>query len=659
MSNSKGNSTDDHILGTSSRSYHSDPDPPIATSALDFKCEVSSSPVEAWLDDVCQAPSPSPVQCLSQASKRKLSTSECESHIRIPLKRQNLHDYLASMDSGSTSQAQHKDANTPSDSKTKSTSNSAHTVRAMAAQHRIYRDHENWYLYPDFQKHVRRPLEEGRHYSVRPVSEEVFLQRWAYYGDGNEESYKHELLKSIIKDEFSVKLSSDGDGDVFGPCTLLLEGVVAKYSARLRQGYLPHRYTSPEYTTPNPKPLKKELQAEGMTTPEPDGIWGFNPEKMPKGYLRQSTFKLMTLCPKLHWPFLSSQCKLDADYDESLNQNSRDGAAIGNASLHTLRHAGYKRIAQFWVHWTELDAAGVRNFHMNSIAPIINIEGRETLSILRDKAQAIVEWGLNTRMPEVAAYYPAIYSADKKAQNKALGNSSLLVRTSATPAWPMIIRHCHLCLLFRHNVDWKNHGNLKFLNASSRVALGPTDVCCREGIGKLLIVPMLMKISENMTNAGGRSAHSATANAIRGFYRLPRLVYVPYRWSKRDKRHWATMDHDARFQPLNARAGALMLKGLIMPINLVVQREFQLDAFVDDDSGCKALLAIEPRALVGWSQQFQQKAKAVRLAKTQMDTAHGAWYEVDKAALTEYRAEDAEEVIAKPKAIIMRENRDP
>ncbi|KAL9018147.1 MAG: hypothetical protein Q9185_004554 [Variospora sp. 1 TL-2023] len=112
----------------------------------------------------------------------------------------------------------------------------------MAGQHRIHREHSNyWHLYPDFQKAVRRPLDEARHYK----------------------SFKHKFLQSVIKDDFDVKIGSsdtDGalsDGALFGPCTMESEGIVAKYSARLRH---PHAFTGPDFKGMNAKAMQKQLQ---------------------------------------------------------------------------------------------------------------------------------------------------------------------------------------------------------------------------------------------------------------------------------------------------------------------------------------------------------------------------------------------------------------
>ncbi|KAL8951665.1 MAG: hypothetical protein Q9222_002371 [Ikaeria aurantiellina] len=456
---------------TSSTSFHSCPNPPTRLPCLELSRSESFSSVETWLDDTVQEPFAASVHRHFKPAKHKLSNQD-ENLIQAPLKRQNLRRHLASMASeGSTKQQHPKDStDTTSDAKTKSSTTSPVMVREMAKQHRIHRNHSNWDLYPDFQKKVRRPYDEAPQYNVRPKSEEIFDELFDYYGDGNEATFKAKVLGAIVKDEFSVEVAPpDADPDhhrmdtedgpaasgwseaggsgsdidhLFASCTPMLQGVVVKYSARLRQNYLPHTYTGAEYKKAGAKAIQKLLQEQGMTTPEPDAIWGFMPKKMPQGLLMKKTYELMTLCTNMHFPFFTCQCKLDSDYDESLNQNSRDGAAINNTILQILRHAGRqvdkpgptanvysysltfnRRVAQFWVHWTEIDAAGQRLFHMNSIAPMKALEGPHLLGWFRSKAQAIVEWGLKTRMPEVTAYYDAIYRADYQAQKKAIMGS--------------------------------------------------------------------------------------------------------------------------------------------------------------------------------------------------------------------------------------------
>ena len=305
------------------------------------------------------------------------------------------------------------------------------------AGHGIVHEHSNYHKYPDFKQLVYGPFEQGRRYDVRPQSEELFDFRFDYYRDGNEESYKHKLLNVIIKDEFAVLLpSADDDENIYGTRRLEYEGIVSKYSARLRSSYLPHALGGKGY---DPKLVAKRLQEDGMYTPEPDGIWGFNPAVMPAATFEPKTEEAMTICKKMHWPFFIIQCKLDSLYDETLNQVRRDGAAINNAALLLLRKANYpidepgpnrdtfiysmtmdKKIAQWWVHWTEVEDNGTRLFHMNPVLPGQVIEGTGRLGKLRDPTHAILEWGLNTRMPIVRSRYAAIREGDEEAQRQAL-----------------------------------------------------------------------------------------------------------------------------------------------------------------------------------------------------------------------------------------------
>ncbi|KAI4167744.1 MAG: hypothetical protein LQ348_007606 [Seirophora lacunosa] len=455
MATGEAAAADDHFRLTFSSSSDSFNDPRIAVSSFDPCDGHSSSSVEDWLDDLCPESFESSIHRPTERAKRKRgltssSLSADPSLIRVPLKKRHLHQHLVSMDPGSASPLQNKNTSVSTSSKSKSTGMTALSVKDRMAQHRIYRDHANWMMYPEFRATVQGPFDQARHYNVRPSSEELFSFRHDYYQDGNEESYKHKMFNMIIKDEFDVLLNP-GDDDsepVYGPCRIELAGIVSKYSARLRPGHLPHAYINPDF---DPKAVQQLLQKEGMTTPEPDGIWGFDPAHMPQGQFQLDTYERMTLCKKMHWPFFTVQCKVDSDYDETLNQSCRDGAAINHASLQILSKAGYpvdqpgpnheifsysmtmdKKIVQWWVHWTEVNEAGHRNFHMNSIAPMIPIEGIGILGKLRDKAQAIIEWGLNTRMPQVLTRYPAIFKADEEARDKALKSKTPADRKPST-----------------------------------------------------------------------------------------------------------------------------------------------------------------------------------------------------------------------------------
>ena len=405
------------------------------------------SSIEDWLENILQEASTSTSGLITsssespatQSTKRKISLSlDCHSGQRklrrVPLEKRYLERHIAALGSPNMSQVYQGGEDVSIESKGKSSDKTALWGKECMQKHRILHEHANFKRYPDFQAAVRRPLEQNRHYEVRPQSVELFNLNFDYYKDGNEESFKHELLGSIIKKEFDVLLEpgENSEDPIYRPSVPRLEGIVSKYSAHLRQGYLPHTYNDPSY---DKKAVVKRLQDEGMYTPEPDGIWGFDPAKLPQSRFEPDTQELMTLCKKMHWPFFVIQYKLDAGYDETLNQVRRDGAAIVNVALMLLRKANYpinipgpnydtyiysmtmnKLVAQWWVHWSEIDTDGDRNFHMNSILPMLALEGDDLLSKLRNPTHTIIEWGLQTRMAEVKSRYAAIAQADQGAK---------------------------------------------------------------------------------------------------------------------------------------------------------------------------------------------------------------------------------------------------
>ena len=236
---------------------------------------------------------------------------------RVPLEKRYLERHLAALSSPEMLGSNQGGEDFSIGSKGKSSDKTALWAKERMEYHRIYQNHHNYKQYPDFVATVQRPFEQNRHYEVRPKSVEFFNSRFAYYKDGNEESLKHALLKSIIKDEFDVLVEpyerDPGESDpLYRPSVPELEGIVSNYSCRLRAGHLPHTYNDPSYEK---KKIIKRLQDEGLYTPEPDAIWGFDPAKLPRSDFAPDTHELMTLCKKMHWPFFVMQCKLDASYD--------------------------------------------------------------------------------------------------------------------------------------------------------------------------------------------------------------------------------------------------------------------------------------------------------------------------------------------------------
>ena len=79
-----------------------------------------------------------------------------------------------------------------------------------------------------------------------------------------------------------------------------------------------------------------------------------------------------------------------------------------------------KLVAQWWVHWNEVDGNGDRKFYMNQILSTLLLEGDDLLVKLRNRMQTIIEWGLQKRMAEVKGRYAAVARADERATNQAL-----------------------------------------------------------------------------------------------------------------------------------------------------------------------------------------------------------------------------------------------
>ena len=356
------------------------------------------SSIESWLKDIQQGASTSTSRSITASSespapgftKRKKSLSsnsrsEQRKLRRVPLEKWHLERHLAALDCPNMSEVYQEGDDVSIGSKGKSSDKTSLWVKDRMAIHGILQGYPSFESYPDFQAAVRRPFDQNRQYKVRPKSIELFQQKFNYYKDGNEESFKHAVLGLIIKEEFDV-LDKSGENDkdpVYRSSIPQLEGIVSKFSARLRSGYLPHKYHSLTYKKKN---VLKRLQDEGLLTPEPDRIWGFDPAKLPQNKFEPDTQELMTLCKKMHWPFFVMQCKLDANYDETLNQVRREGAAIVNTALLLMQKAGYsidkpgpnyetyiysmtmsKWLVQWWVHWSEIDTNGDRNFYMNNV----------------------------------------------------------------------------------------------------------------------------------------------------------------------------------------------------------------------------------------------------------------------------------------------------
>ncbi|KAL9042668.1 MAG: hypothetical protein Q9180_000437 [Flavoplaca navasiana] len=205
----------------------------------------------------------------------------------------------------------------------------------------------------------------------------------------------------------------------------------------------------------------------------------------------------------------------------------------------------------------------------------------------------------------------------------------------------------HGGLQFRQHIHVHVNSEARALPSNALVALGLTEICCGIGRGKVFFIPMPTTLSrERFLKTPNKTE---AARAIWGFYRMPRLVYVPLNWGPREQCQWADMTHDDRYQLLNGRAGGLQKEDMCMPIDLIYHADehetFTINGYVDENAGCKATLAILPNAFVGWHSQFQNEAGPLQMAGGSMDDAGGAWYTVEPRKVKHCSVETGEDVV--------------
>ncbi|KAL8762048.1 MAG: hypothetical protein Q9184_001895 [Pyrenodesmia sp. 2 TL-2023] len=127
---------------------------------------------------------------------------------------------------------------------------------------------------------------------------------------------------------------------------------------------------------------------------------------------------------------------------------------------------------------------------------------------------------------------------------------------------------------------------------------------------------------------------ATTVEGIWGYQRLPKLVYVPFRWGEEDKTDWTLMSHNTRLSLLNGRGGSIMPRDV---------ENFHINGLIDEHSGSKAVLAIVPKAYVGWYSELQQGTLTVWGS----GEVSGAYYVVDHATLAKFQVANAEQVVQK------------
>ncbi|KAL9042305.1 MAG: hypothetical protein Q9180_000701 [Flavoplaca navasiana] len=149
----------------------------------------------------------------------------------------------------------------------------------------------------------------------------------------------------------------------------------------------------------------------------------------------------------------------------------------------------------------------------------------------------------------------------------------------------------------------------KPLAAPAFIAMGLTEVMSQTGLGKMFYNPLPFVAKEWVEKT---SAKDTAARIIWVIKRMPELVYIPYVWSRRDVAAWTDMTHYDRYSLLNARAGGVMGKDNVMPVDLkydaVPRESFRMNEYVNKEAGPKAMLMIMPKPYIGWYRDIRPLA---------------------------------------------------
>lgn len=300
--------------------------------------------------------------------------------------------------------------------------------------------------YSSFKKKILSEAAPERHSGIQTGATANFRAIYQTCIDGGvtEATFKREILKHIIMDEFQV-LAQPGDPaegiqPVYASRNTLMEGIFSTLERPLRRGFLPHNFTTNQYN--NATDLAKALKADGITNSIPDATWGYLESVLgprPPGItLPPLTKDLLTVCPSLQCPFLFLEVKLDAgSYLGCCNQAGRAGAIFVCAMRQLLAMTGRKDILgadvesylycattnedkmEWWVHWAEVHEGNTVSYHMNRLR-CEYFESDDSLLVMRRYMHNMIEWGMTTRLPEIQSMIAKLYEREAllQARNK-------------------------------------------------------------------------------------------------------------------------------------------------------------------------------------------------------------------------------------------------
>ena len=302
-------------------------------------------------------------------------------------------------------------------------------VKNCMTDHRILRNDgtidTNIPQYEKFKETVQSILLGRRQSTVKKEDEDEFVRVYNYCQSRNEATFKINMLSRMIKTQIKVAID-----EVYEMCSPHHLGVVAEYEQALKREYLPHRYVN---TMLSKKEIDVLLKKEGMANAVPDGIWGFDPDKLPKPAdfpMDPELKEVIEVAPTIQWPFYFLECKCHrGDPEECRNQAGRGGATVNNAACIALRKMGRKSMSigpdletylfsstihvdmiQYWIHWVDVRAEGLF-YHMDELH-YERFAGPNMLARVRAPITNILEWGLFVRMPACEQRHNAVYRVE-------------------------------------------------------------------------------------------------------------------------------------------------------------------------------------------------------------------------------------------------------
>ncbi len=311
-------------------------------------------------------------------------------------------------------------------------------VKMRMENHHIYRYSHAFKRpeYSDFKEHILSPIAPERASGVKSGENSKFKEIYETCASNGatEATYKRELLKHIIKDDFQVLTEpgnpSQGIQPVYESRDVLEGGIFCQWEQPLRRGFLPHNYP----TGMSPKNLAERLQADGMANSVPDSTWGYLAsalDPIPRGAnIQNQTTELLTICPGLICPFFFIEVKSDNGSREGCrNRAARGCATIVNAMRSLLRMLGREdtvgpdkdsyiycatmgeEFMEWWVGWAEVRESKEVSWHMDRIRLELFDEGNP-LQVMRRFTHNTLEWGLTTRLPIIRKLVSNLYVKD-------------------------------------------------------------------------------------------------------------------------------------------------------------------------------------------------------------------------------------------------------